>query len=113
MHLAESNNVLEVIEQQIKRVTCKILFTHNKKLRSLHDKQQNNINIRSHHTFYRRTANLSSINLTNAETVLLSKGLSYNLPRFDKNYLVIEVLNAEATIRMLSDTNTQNEARTI
>jgi hypothetical protein len=113
MHPAVSNNVLEVIKQQIKRVTSKILFTHNKKLRSLHDKQQNNINIRSHHTFYRRIANLSSINLTNAETILLSKGLSYNLPRFNNNYLVHEVVNAEATIRMLSDTNTQNEARTI
>ena len=102
MHPAVSNNVFEVIEQQIKRITCKILFTHNKKFRSLHDNQQNNISIRSHHTFYRRVANLSNINLTNAEEILLSKGLTYNLPRLDKDHLVHEVVNAEATIRMLS-----------
>ena len=97
----------------IKFVTHKKQMCIRDRLRSLHDNQQNNISIRSHHTFYRRVANLSNINLTNAEKILLSKGLKYNLPRLDKDHLVHEVVNAEATIRTLSDTNTQNEARTI
>lgn len=113
LHPAICDSVLNIVEQQIQRFRYKTLVTHNRKIHALQQKQSNAVNTVCNHIFYKRVANLTDINLTFDEEVLLSKGLKYNLPTRNANHLVYEAINAEAAIKFIPNENTQNETRVI
>ena len=113
LHSAIVNEVMYLIQTQIRNIASVIISRHIKKFYKLYREQHKQDNVECKHIFYKRVANLTNIELSTEEQNLLSKGLHYNLPDFSKHALTREVTNAEATIKCIKNQDTQCETRSL
>jgi hypothetical protein len=67
--------------------------------------QEQTVTPKTHHNFYPRVVNKSSITFTNDEITLLNKGLKYNLHRKKGKWLTNLALEAETDINLLPFTD--------
>ena len=55
------------------------------------------------HVFHQRVANYTGIKIEHNEMTLLNKGLMYNIPSFYKNFMIREIICAEAAIKTIDN----------
>lgn len=117
IHPAIINNVSNCIDRYVTRIVNQVYYIHRKKLNNLlNNQRQNDQNINCKHTFYPRICNLTDIHFDKDEIDILSKCLKFNIPNiYNKNnhnkFIIQEIVNTEAAIKMIRDDNLQNEAR--
>ena len=71
------------IDKDVTCIICQLRSKQMDKVRRLVHKQIATVtNDNCKHKFHKRLRNLTSIELTDAETGLLCKGLKYNLPKY-------------------------------
>ena len=104
-------NINYNLEEQIKKIV-KTKENKFKKLFKKHNDKKEKITVT--HEFYPRLINLTNIEFENTEIELLEKGLSYNLPEYNKKTIDFkEIINAETTIKSIESQDLQNEIRTV